>query len=155
MQLPDRNKTAGNDEAKRRDGEKSAVACRAIASAAAEGRARLDRDGGRSRRTGRASSLGDDVWERRHGHLRTLESYNAGLRLIVNHPGREAAGFFRRAGCLVSERAGETALNRRRDPADDIRGGRRGERLEAQDVAGKTETAELGRREVGTQLRLT
>lgn len=30
--------------------------------------------------------LGSGAWERRHGHLRELESYDAGLRLVVGRP---------------------------------------------------------------------
>jgi hypothetical protein len=31
--------------------------------------------------------LADGTWDARHGHLRALEEYDAGLRLIVSHPG--------------------------------------------------------------------
>lgn len=34
--------------------------------------------------------LQNGTWERRHGHLRDLESYDVGLRLIVNWPSAEA-----------------------------------------------------------------
>jgi len=30
--------------------------------------------------------LADGTWERRHGHLRTLDDYGAGMRLVVGHP---------------------------------------------------------------------
>jgi hypothetical protein len=32
------------------------------------------------------SDLQDGVWDARHGHLRELDEYDAGLRLIVAHP---------------------------------------------------------------------
>jgi hypothetical protein len=30
--------------------------------------------------------LRDGTWDRRHGHLRKLDQYDAGLRLVVNRP---------------------------------------------------------------------
>jgi len=30
--------------------------------------------------------LADGTWDRRHGHLRALDEYDAGLRLIVARP---------------------------------------------------------------------
>lgn len=30
------------------------------------------------------AALGDGAWDRRHGHLRALEEYDAGLRLVVS-----------------------------------------------------------------------
>jgi SAM-dependent methyltransferase len=32
------------------------------------------------------ADLGSGGWDRRHGHLRTLDSYDAGLRLVINTP---------------------------------------------------------------------
>ena len=34
------------------------------------------------------SDLEDGTWDRRHGHLRELREYDAGLRLLVNTPAR-------------------------------------------------------------------
>lgn len=30
--------------------------------------------------------LASGTWDRRHGHLRALESYDAGMRLVINVP---------------------------------------------------------------------
>ncbi|MGA9856893.1 MAG: class I SAM-dependent methyltransferase [Solirubrobacteraceae bacterium] len=35
-----------------------------------------------------ADDLQNGVWEQRHGHLRRLQAFDVGLRLLVNHPGR-------------------------------------------------------------------
>ena len=34
--------------------------------------------------------LADGTWDARHGHLRDLDAYDAGLRLVVNRPGQAA-----------------------------------------------------------------
>jgi SAM-dependent methyltransferase len=38
------------------------------------------------------ADLADGSWDRRHGHLRGLSEYDAGLRLIVSRPAQLAAG---------------------------------------------------------------
>jgi SAM-dependent methyltransferase len=56
---------------------------------ATSGLARLDR-AVRDRATrALAVDLADGTWDARHGHLRELESYDAGLRVVINEPDGE------------------------------------------------------------------